>query len=106
MKGGNTVEAVQIVGSARTASAAIRGIQCLSPDLVILNFQMPDGMGIDVLKTIRQGTAPPLVMMLTNVAYPQYRIECRQRGRIIFLISQRSLSKSSRSADSCPLKRR
>ena len=79
-----TVEEVQIVGAARTASAAIRGIHHLSPDLVILDFQLPDGNGIDVLKAIKQGTVPPLVMMLTNSAYPQYRMECMQQGADYF----------------------
>jgi DNA-binding NarL/FixJ family response regulator len=79
-----TVEEVQIVGAARTGSAAIRGIHHLSPDLVILDLQMPDGSGLDVLKTIKQATVPPIVMMLTNVAYPQYRAECRQWGADYF----------------------
>lgn len=79
-----TVEKVQIVGAARTANAAIRGIQHLSPDLVILDFQMPDGTGIDVLKAIRQDKVPSLVMMLTNFAYAQYRTACMQYGADYF----------------------
>lgn len=79
-----TVEGVEIIGSARTVRAAIRGIQHLSPDLVILDFQLPDGTGKDVLKTIKQSTVPPLVIMLTNVSYPQYRTECMQWGADYF----------------------
>lgn len=79
-----TVEGVQIIGSARTTSAAIRGIQHLLPDLVILDFQLTDGTGIHVLKAIKQGTTPPLVLMLTNFAYPQYRTECVQWGADYF----------------------
>jgi DNA-binding NarL/FixJ family response regulator len=79
-----TVEEVQIVGAARTGSAAIRGIHHLSPDLVILDLQMPDGSGLDVLKAIKRATVPPVVMMLTNVVYPQYRAECQQRGADYF----------------------
>lgn len=82
-----TVEGVQIIGAARTVGAAIRGIQHLLPDLVILDFQLPDGNGMDVLKAIKQGkpdSTPPLVLMLTNFAYPQYRTECMQRGADYF----------------------
>ena len=79
-----TVEKVQIVGAARTVSAAIRGIQHLSPDLVILDFQMPDGTGIDVLKAIRQDKVPSLVLMLTNFAYSQYRTQCMRYGADYF----------------------
>lgn len=79
-----TVEGVQIVGVARTTSAAIRGIRHLVPDLVILDFQMPDGNGLEVLKAVKQGHSSPLVMMLTNFNYPQYRAECMQWGANYF----------------------
>ncbi len=79
-----TVEGVQLVGSARTASAAIRGIHHLSPDLVILDFHLPDGTGADVLKAIKQDKLSPVVMMLTNFAYPQYRTECERWGADYF----------------------
>ncbi len=78
------VEGVQIVGIAHTTSAAIRGIQHLLPELVILDFQMPDGNGLEVLKAIKQGDRSPLVMMLTNFGYPPYRAECMQRGANYF----------------------
>ncbi|MBS1811636.1 MAG: response regulator [Acidobacteria bacterium] len=75
---------VQIVGAARTTKAAIRAIQHLTPDLVILDFRLPDGNGLDVLKEIKQHDSCPLVMMLTNYAYPQYRERCRQWGADYF----------------------
>ncbi len=79
-----TIKGVQIVGSAQTVKTSIKGIRQLSPDLLILDFQMPDGTGIDVLKAINQGTTPPLVMMLTNFTDPIYRMECLQRGADYF----------------------
>lgn len=79
-----TIEGVQVIGAARTARAAIRGIQHLTPDLVILDFQLPDGNGIDVLKVIKKPLSSPCVMLLTNSAYPQYRIECIQHGADYF----------------------
>ncbi|MFN7926608.1 MAG: response regulator [Blastocatellia bacterium] len=79
-----TIEKVQIVGTARTAGAAIRGIQHLTPDLVILDFQLLDGTGVDVLKAIRRGPHTPVVIMLTNFAYEQYRVECLQWGADYF----------------------
>lgn len=79
-----TIEGLQIIGSAQTGSAAIRAVHHLTPDLVILDFQMPDGNGLDVLKAIKQGDAPPLVMMLTNLAYPPYQTECVRWGANYF----------------------
>lgn len=84
-----TVAGVQIIGSAQTVRAAIRGIQHLSPDLVILDFQLPDGTGKDVLKAIKQSTAPPLVVMLTNVSSPLYRTECMLWGADYFFDKSR-----------------
>jgi two-component system, NarL family, response regulator DevR len=78
------VEGVQIIGSARTVNAAIRGIQHLSPDLAILDFQLPDGTGLDILKKIKQQPFPPIVMMLTNVSLPHYREKCMQCGADYF----------------------
>lgn len=78
------VKGVQVVGAAQTANASIRGIQSLMPDVVILDFQLHDGNGLDVLKSIKQPDTQPLVMMLTNYAYPQYRERCMQWGANYF----------------------
>jgi DNA-binding NarL/FixJ family response regulator len=78
------VEGVQIVGSARTVNAAIRGIRHLSPDIAILDFKMPDGTGLDILKAVKQYSFPPIVIMLTNFSLPHYRAKCMQLGADYF----------------------
>jgi two-component system, NarL family, response regulator DevR len=80
-----TVEGVQIVGAAQTTGAAIRGIRHLTPDLVMFDFQIPDGSAIDALKAIKQGDDPPCVIMLANRAYPQFQATCAQCGADYFL---------------------
>lgn len=106
-----TVEGVQIIGAARTAGAAIRGIQHLTPDLVILDFQLPDGTGTDVLKAIRAGQHAPLTIMLTNCGDAQYRVRCLRWGvdywfdksqdfeRVIETCRQLSVEKALRSEE-------
>lgn len=83
------IEGAQVVGQARNAAEAVEGIRSLNPDIVILDIQMPGGSGIDVLKTIKRYARPPVVMMLTNHAHPQYRKKCMDWGADFFLDKSR-----------------
>ena len=76
---------VEIVGQAETVAEAISAIGKLRPDVVILDIRMPDGSGIDVLQTIKQGEPAPAVIVLTNYPYPAYRQKCLQAGADFFL---------------------
>ena len=76
---------IVIVGQAENVAEAINGILELRPDVVILDIRMPDGSGIDVLQTIKQGEPAPMVIILTNYPYPAYRQKCLQAGADFFL---------------------
>ena len=39
-------------------------------DLVLLDVQLPDGNGLDVLPVIRQAPSSPEVIVITGVAHP------------------------------------
>jgi DNA-binding NarL/FixJ family response regulator len=83
------IEGAEVIGQAGNAAEAVEGINNLKPDVVILDIQMPGGNGIDVLKTIKQESQPPLVLMLTNNASPQYRKKCMELGSDFFLDKSR-----------------
>jgi DNA-binding NarL/FixJ family response regulator len=83
------IEGAEVIGQAGNVAEAIEGINNLKPDVVILDIQMPGGNGIDVLKTIKQESEPPLVLMLTNNASPQYRKKCMELGSDFFLDKSR-----------------
>lgn len=85
------IEGVRVVGEARNAIEAISGIRHLKPRVVILDIQMAGGNGLEVLKTIKGESHPPLVVMLTNHAYPQYRQRCMELGADYFLDKSRDL---------------
>lgn len=76
---------VQIVGQAGNVVEAISGIRHLQPEVVILDIRMPDGSGIEVLQSIKQGEAAPIVIILTNYPYPGYRQRCLNAGADFFL---------------------
>jgi two-component system nitrate/nitrite response regulator NarP len=46
-----------IVGTAGTGDAALREVERLAPDILLLDLQMPGGTGMDVLRRIRSDKA-------------------------------------------------
>ncbi len=78
------VEAVEIIGEAQNVPEAIDLIEKVKPQVVILDIRMPGGSGIDVLHRIKHYTPSPVVIMLTNYPYPQYRKKCLEAGADFF----------------------
>ena len=79
------VPGVELVGHAGAVPEAVRCIQQLSPDTVILDLKMPGGTGLDVLRAIRPDHPDLHVVVCTNFPYPQYREECFAAGADFFL---------------------
>ena len=78
------LKGIEIIGQAKGSSEAEEAIPRVKPDVVILDIRMHGGNGIDVLKNIKKDKNPPLVMMLTNYPYPQYRKKCKDAGADFF----------------------
>jgi len=76
---------IEIVGQAGTVQDTSRAVRDLKPDVLILDIRMPGGSGIDVLEGIRRDRVTPIVIVLTNYVYPQYRKKCLQSGAQFFL---------------------
>jgi len=72
------------ISQAEDVLEAITSFQKLNPEVVILDIRMPGGSGIDVLREIKKGNQPPLVIVLTNYPYPQYRRKCIEAGADFF----------------------
>ncbi|HEY0006060.1 MAG TPA: response regulator transcription factor [Pyrinomonadaceae bacterium] len=79
------IDGIEVIGEANNAAEAFRSIQILKPRFVILDIQLPDGKGIEVLKALKRESQPPVVMVLTNHAYDQYREKCMKLGADYFL---------------------
>jgi DNA-binding NarL/FixJ family response regulator len=75
---------IEIAGQAKNAPDAIKSIRKLKPDITILDIRMPGGNGIEVLKEIKKDKPSPLIIILTNYPYPQYRKKCMEGGADYF----------------------
>lgn len=75
---------IEIIGQAQRVKQAIDLIGRLKPDVVVLDIRLSGGSGIDVLRDIKKLRPTPLVIMLTNLPYRQYRQECMNAGADFF----------------------
>ena len=75
---------VELIGCAENGLHAVNCIRRLRPDVVILDIQMPQGTGLDVLKNICPFSESPLFIVFTNFPYPQYRKRALEFGAQYF----------------------
>ena len=78
------ISGVQIIGQATNSTDALKSIQELKPDIVVLDIQMPGGNGIEIIPTIKQQKFSPEIIIFTNFPYPQYRKKCMESGADYF----------------------
>ena len=78
------ISGVQIIGQATNSTDALKSIQELKPDIVVLDIQMPGGNGIEIIPTIKQQKFSPEIIIFTNFPYPQYRKKCMEAGADYF----------------------
>ena len=74
--------ALEVVGSAGRAHQAVDEIQALQPDIVVLDLQLEDGTGWDVLAGA--GHVPRHIVILTNHGAEPFRQAARERGCAYF----------------------
>lgn len=60
------LEGVEVIGTASSGSEGIALARTLRPDVIILDVNLPDGNGLEVLRTIMQ-VAPTAVLMLSTL---------------------------------------
>ena len=71
---------VQIVGEAGDGDEALALIAEQSPDLVLLDIEMPRRNGLEVLDALRSATDRPVVVMLSGVSTELLREGATERG--------------------------
>jgi two-component system response regulator DevR len=78
------IAGVKIAGQSGDPFEALDRLRKSHPDVVILDIRLPKRSGIDVLKDIKKNPAAPVVIMVTNYPYRQYRQACMTAGADYF----------------------
>ena len=78
------IAGVEIAGQSGDPFEALDEIRKSHPDIVILDIRLPRRSGIEVLKDIKEDPASPIVIMITNYPYRQYRQACIDAGADYF----------------------
>ena len=76
-------EDVKLVGEAENGAEAIELIKELKPDLALLDLQMPEVSGLEVVKLLRKNQMP-LVAFVT--AYDEYAIQAFEVNAVDYLL--------------------
>lgn len=79
------VEGVVIVGAAAGAAQAVGEILELRPDSVLLDLNLGESNGMQVLRAVLAQDPEIAFVILTNHAEPQYRRACLRAGAAYFL---------------------
>jgi DNA-binding NarL/FixJ family response regulator len=77
LQGSRNVEFVVHAGSYKEALAVLEAIK---PDCILLDIQLPDQSGIELLQLVREKYDQVLVFMMTNNASEHYRAICQEMG--------------------------
>ncbi|HLA95991.1 MAG TPA: response regulator [Pyrinomonadaceae bacterium] len=76
-------EDVEIVGEAENGADAVEFIKELKPDLALLDLQMPELSGIEVVKTLRRSQMP-LIAFVT--AFDEYAVQAFELNAADYLL--------------------
>lgn len=73
-----------ITDHAMDTTTALSSLIAKPPDVVILDIQLPDGSGIDILAKIKKDSNHIIVIILTNFPYSIIRARCMELGADYF----------------------
>lgn len=79
----STMEDVQLVGTAENGAEALELIKSVKPDVALLDLQMPELTGIDVVRSLRKSQMP-LVAFVT--AFDEYAVQAFEVNAVDYLL--------------------
>ncbi len=78
------LEYIEIIGQADSISAAKDLLVSMKPDLTLLDLNLPDGSGYEILNIIKKSSEPHTVIVLTNYSAESYRVKALKEGADYF----------------------
>jgi two-component system LytT family response regulator len=85
-----------IAGEAATGADAVKEIRALAPDLVLLDVQMPELDGFDVITEIGPHNMPPVIF---TTAFDDYAIDAFEVGAVDYLLKPVDEERLNRTLD-------
>ena len=76
-------EDVELIGEAENGTEALESIKSLKPDLALLDLQMPEMSGIEVVRQLRK-TQMPLTAFVT--AFDEYAVQAFELNAVDYLL--------------------
>lgn len=77
---------IDVVGQAESGPAAVRLVDELEPDVVLMDVEMPGGDGIEATRTIRDRHPDVHVLVVTTFGRPGYLRRAMQAGASGFVV--------------------
>ena len=96
VRGLETRNDVEIAGECESGEQAIAAIGDLHPDLVLLDVQMPDGTGLDVVERVGPEHMPAVVFV---TAYDDYAVKAFELSAVDYLLKPFDDDRLNRSID-------
>jgi len=81
-------EELEVVGEAATAEEAVGRIPATSPDVAVLDVQLPDGTGVEVCRDVRSKSPELAVLMLTSFDDDQALFDSIMAGAAGYVLKQ------------------
>jgi two-component system, LytTR family, response regulator len=88
---------VEVMGESETGIAALADIASLQPDVILLDLQMPQMGGFEVIERLSGRPYIPIVIVVT--AYDQHAIRAFEEGAIDYLLKPVSPPRLSKALD-------
>lgn len=80
----NKWENFQIIWQAENVENTYRCFEKSAPSVLILDIQLPDGSGIDILEKIKEEKPATKIIMLTNYSSLPFKNKCVKAGADYF----------------------
>jgi len=89
----NLMDNLSIVGTADNAKSAINLFIEIKPDIVILDINLKEGTGIEVLSEIKKINVNTIVIILTNYTLAAFKKSALENGADYFLDKTQDVDK-------------
>jgi DNA-binding NarL/FixJ family response regulator len=77
---------IEVVGEAATGKSALEKIEALKPDVVLLDMELPDVKGVEVLRSIQENKTPVRILGLSSYDDCEYISQLLALGAAGYLI--------------------